>query len=106
MGAGPWILALLLLLIGASGWISRLTKSYNRVLDELGRAYAKVAQHKILIADLQQLIEDDEDLDKCLRDEIDGKAYERAREVQYEQNKHWFDKENPSTPWVPKRNPK
>ena len=104
MNNGAWIISLVLLIIGEAVWIYRLTKNYHRLLEALSRASAKVAQHRILIADLQCLIEDDADLDRCLEAEIDGKAYARAREVEYEQNVKRWDAENPEIPWVPKDN--
>ena len=108
MTAYAWIIALALLVIGESLWIFRITKKYHPLLDALSRASAKVAQHKIMVDDLKELIEDDEDLDRCLRDEINGKAWARAKEVEYEQNKAaWDNAEGPDKiPWVPKENPK
>lgn len=88
---------------GEAMWIWNLTSSYHRMSDALGRASAQVTQHRILIAELQQLIADDEDMNKCFQEEIEGKAFERAREVTYEQAA--VEREE-SMPWIPTKNPK
>ena len=101
-----WLVSIALLAFGEAVWIRCLTLKYYALQDMVGRASAQVAQHKIMVSDLKQLIEDDEDLDRCLREEINGKAWTRAREVEYEQNKARYDDEHPESPWVPKENPK
>ncbi|KKL80581.1 hypothetical protein LCGC14_2003320 [marine sediment metagenome] len=107
-GEGFLVGGLILILVGEAVWIRCLTLKYYALQDMVGRASAQVAQHKIMVSDLKQLIEDDEDLDRCLRDEINGKAWARAREVEYEQNKaRWDEDAGPDhIPWVPKENPK
>jgi len=102
MDAGKWAFILMFLsgvMVGEALWIWRLTKNYNRLLGALSRASAKVAQHKILVTELRELVEDDEDLDRCLREEVAGKIYDRAKEVRYEQNKASGRDE---IPWIPK----
>ena len=85
-------------------FIWRVCNKNERLTGHLCRADAKVSQHRVLVAELAALIQDDEDLDRCLKEEVDGKAYERAREVEYEQNKARYDSEHPESPWVPKTN--
>lgn len=107
MNTAHLLLAILsIVLIAESLWILRITKKYISLLDTLSRASAKVVQHKILTTELRQLLEDEEDLDRCLREEVDGKAYERAREVVYEQNKVKYSADNDGIPWTPTVNPK
>lgn len=94
---------IVLIILGEACWIRYLTKKYHSMLAALGRASAKVAQHKILVTELRELLEEEADLDKCLREEINGKAWARAREVVYEQN---FERAKGESPWTPKANPK
>ncbi len=106
MGAAGLIVTMVILMFGEGVWIYRLTKNYDRLLGELSRASAKVAQHKILVNELTMLIQDDADLNRCLREEVDGKTYERAREVVYEQNRARYDAAHPEAPWIPRANSK
>ena len=89
----------LLIIIGEGMWICRLTKKYHRLMGALSRASAKVAQHKILVTEPRELVEDDEDLDRCLQEEVDAKFAETARDIRYEQNKASGRDE---IPWIPK----
>ncbi len=93
----------IIVLLAQSVWILKLTRKYNKMLSALGRASAQVAQHRLLVTELQQLIADDEDLNKCFQSEVEGKAFERAREVTYEQASV---EKGDSMPWIPKENPK
>lgn len=100
MNYGNVIVAVaIIMLITQSVWIWRLTKNFHRLSGMLSRANAKVAQHKLLVEELRDLIEDDAHLDKCLQDEVDGKIFTRAQEVEYEQNKERGEDE---IPWIPK----
>jgi len=102
MDAGKWAFVLMFLsgvMVGEALWICRLTKNYNRLSGALSRASAKVAQHKLLVTELRELVEDDADLDRCLQEEVDAKFAETARDIRYEQNKASGRDE---IPWIPK----
>lgn len=92
--------------IGEAVCIIYLDRKRDADQEIISQLKTKVDHHRILIADLQALIEDDADLDKCLADEVMGEAFERAREVEYEQNRKWYDEAYPGSPWVPKQNPR
>ena len=103
---GNWLalFTLAAIIVTQAAWLWRLTGKYHALQAQLGQADAKESQHKVLVAELRALIADEEDLDKCLRDEVDGKALARARDVEYEQNKAKYNTEHPESPWVPKEN--
>ena len=81
-------------------WLYHVTERYHRDQGLISRLEAKARQYSALLVEMQQLIDDEKDLDKCLQEEIDGRKLEDARDVRYEQNLARGEDEE-ILPWVP-----